>query len=491
MARLRAGEQPPALRRAGRLAGRMSIGILLLGTTVLSFGLAIGLGTRLDGLNVVGGETVAMRAETVPDTTGPMGPALPATKGSALFNSSERLQKFFAALADLEGGQRQRPVTILHLGDSHVSGDRLDAHLRILLQSRFGDAGRSLLPPAGITKGYRARGLRFETSGGWTGASAHESSAAVLGLTGVQATAASPQAEMSVTVIEGRFDSVEVAVLSGPDRGAANILVDGRTHSVVTRAAEIGVQRVRLPTPGATVTLKPAGTGPITLLSWSLHNSRMGIRYASVGMLGHGIEAIERLDELVLVDDLRALRPDLIIVGFGGTEAQDDRLKVASYGERFSGLLRLFGRVSPEASIVVLGPPDSNQVPEFAARLRISTSTGCRALSLQEAQEHDSLLAAGDERLARWYPPPRLDDIRKVLQRTATANHAYYWDWSRVMGGACGIHAWVHSKPELALPDHVLLTDEGYQRSARALFTELMQGYGGAQQQANRQAAHR
>ena len=87
------------------------------------------------------------------------------------------------------------------------------------------------------------------------------------------------------------------------------------------------------------------------------------------------------------------------------------------------------------------------------------------------------MLAAADERLARWYPPPRLDDVRHALTQAATAHGAFYWDWSEVMGGSCGMHAWVHAKPELALPDHATLTDEGYQRSARALFGQLLQGY--------------
>ena len=151
-------------------------------------------------------------------------------------DASAALKAFHAALKDLESGQRNKPVTVLHLGDGHVSGDRLDAHMRTLLQSRFGDAGRGMMLPAGVLKGYRARGLRFETAGNWTGATALEATTAVLGLSGVTATAASAQAEMSVSMNEGRFDSVEVAFLAGPDRGAASIGIDGRPHSVVTRA---------------------------------------------------------------------------------------------------------------------------------------------------------------------------------------------------------------------------------------------------------------
>jgi lysophospholipase L1-like esterase len=493
MARPLVRGQPPAIRRAGRMVGRISLGLLAFGTTVMSFGLAIGIGSRLEDRGAAGRESVAVRntAQSEASETTVLAGEVKNATATAAVGTGVSLQAFHAALKDLESGQRNKPVTILHLGDGHISGDRLDAHMRTLLQGRFGDAGRGMLQPAGVLKGYRARGLRFETVGSWTSATALESPAAVLGLSGVTATAASAQSEMTVSVNEGRFDSVEVAFLTGPDRGAASIGIDGRPHSIVTRTPEVGVQRARLPSGGVSLSVKPSGTGPITVLSWSLLKNRAGIRYAGLGLPGGGIDTIEKLDELILIDDLRALRPDLVILGYGGAEAMDDKLDIAQYHERFTGLLRLFKRLVPDASIAVVGPPDINRVPDFAARLRTSASTGCRALNPDERQQHDALLAAGDERLARWYSPPRLEDVRQILQRAAQAQAAFYWDWSKVMGGECGMHSWVHAKPELALPDHTMLTDEGYQRSARAFYGDLLQGFGSAQAPANKQAAQR
>lgn len=492
MARPLARGQPSAIRRAGHMIGRISLGLLAFGTTVMSFGLAIGIGARLEDRGVAGRETVLLRSASqaasseAPEATRGVSATAPAP-----LDAGTSLQAFHAALRELESGQRNKPVTVLHLGDSHVSGDRLDGHMRALLQSRFGDAGRGMLMPAGVLKGYRARGLRFETSGNWTGANALETTTAVLGLTGVTASATSAQSEMTVSMNEGRFDTVEVAFLAGPDKGAATISLDGRPHSVGTRSAEVGVQRARLPSGGVSLSVKPAGTGPITVLSWSLLKNRSGLRYVGLGLPGGGIDAVERLDELILIDDLRALRPDLIILGYGSAEAIDDKLDAAQYRERFNGLVRLFKRLVPDASIAIIGPPDINRVPEFAARLRTSASTGCRALSPEERQQHDALVAAGDERLARWYSPPRLADVRQASQRSAVAHGAFYWDWSKVMGGECGMHAWATAKPELALPDHAMLTDEGYQRSARALFGDLLQGYGAAEAPPNKQAAQR
>lgn len=489
MVRPMARGQPPAFRRAVLMVGRISLGLLALGMTVLSFGLAVGIGARLDSRSR-GGETVSIRQAGHGDAVAEAAGAV-ASQDDRTGDQGAALRRFHDALAELEAGRRKQPVTVLHVGDGHVSGDRLDAHMRVLLQARFGDAGRGMLPPAGVLKSYRARGLRFEMTGNWTGATALETTATVIGLSGVQASASTSQSEMSVALNVGRFDAVEVAFLAGPDRGAAVIGIDGRPHSVVTRTAEIGVQRARLPSGGSSLSVKPAGTGPITVLSWSLVSSRPGVRYVAFGLPGGSLDAMERLDELVLIDDLRSLRPDLIVLGYGATEGMDDKMDAGRYFERFGGLLRLLRRLAPDASLAVIGPPDVNRVPDFAARARASPATGCRALSPEEFQKHDALIAAGDDRLARWYTPPRLDDVRVAMQRAARTHGAFYWDWSRLMGGACGMHSWVHAKPELALPDHATLTDEGYQRSARALFSALLQGYASPQTAPARQASQR
>ena len=67
--------------------------------------------------------------------------------------------------------------------------------------------------------------------------------------------------------------------------------------------------------------------------------------------------------------------------------------------------------------------------------------------------------------------------MRQALRRAAAASKAYFWDWSKIMGGTCGVHAWVHSDPPLAANDHIHLTEEGSKRSARLLFRELMTSY--------------
>src|SRR5690606_5551354 len=76
------------------------------------------------------------------------------------------LAQFHAAMSAIEAGERARPLTVLHLGDSHISLDTFTRGLRDRLQARFGDAGRGLMP--GIPFRYYAPdGYDLAMSGPW------------------------------------------------------------------------------------------------------------------------------------------------------------------------------------------------------------------------------------------------------------------------------------------------------------------------------------
>ncbi|MDH3582566.1 MAG: hypothetical protein OEM91_18330, partial [Hyphomicrobiales bacterium] len=81
-----------------------------------------------------------------------------------------KLGRFHRALTALESGLRHKPVTILHLGDSHIASDRFTGDLRDMFQTRFGDAGRGLMMPGYPFAYYRARGVRFAKTGKWSSA---------------------------------------------------------------------------------------------------------------------------------------------------------------------------------------------------------------------------------------------------------------------------------------------------------------------------------
>jgi hypothetical protein len=382
------------------------------------------------------------------------------------------LANFYKALRELQSGSRVRPVTIVHLGDSHIASDRFSGDLREQLQTRFGSAGRGLMIPGP----FKARDVKSEAGGHWTVISSAKGGAGPFGLTGMKISAVSKDAWLRLNSTESAFDWSEVTFETGPGFGSAEISIDGETKSIPCDGKAKEWKSVRLNHPGRELMVRPTGDGPITMMSWAIGTNRPGLRYTSLALRRAHALTPGSWDGGLVAADMKRLEPDLVIFSYGAEEGMNDNLDADYYARGVSVIVARLKETAPNASFLVVGPPDAARMPRFAS-IANSGLNACRPLSAQEVANYPKLLRDQDQRLARWHPPLKLAQVRAALSRAAAANGAYFWDWSKVMGGPCGIHAWVHVNPALAAGDHMQLTPEGSKRSAKALFFDLMSGF--------------
>ncbi len=191
-----------------------------------------------------------------------------------------------------------------------------------------------------------------------------------------------------------------------------------------------------------------------------------------------------RFDRDLASSDIEALSPKLVVLGYGTNEGFIDSLDLNAYARGYERLIALIKDAAPDASLVILGPLDGARLPRFVKTAN-KAELPCRALSDDERANYDALVAAKDEKIAHWYTPPKLDDVRQMLKKIAERHDALYWDMSAVMGGPCGIESWVKATPPLALPDHVHLSDEGSRRVGGALYAALIADYDRHRRQAD------
>jgi hypothetical protein len=384
--------------------------------------------------------------------------------------AAQALASAYSALAALQTGKLSRPLSIVHLDGDRITDDRFAGPLREHLIGRFGNAGRGLMQP-GI---YPIRGMRIDRGGKWSLESAAGEAQGPFGVSGARVTSLESDAWLRFTATEGPFQWVDATFMTGPYQGTAAVTVDGEVKLVPTKSASTSQTSIRISAKGREITIRPRGDGAITLLSVASGTGAPGVLYSNAGLPGATASSMDKWDAGFVANDLRKLNPDLILIGYGTKEGFADDLDVRQYEERLRDAIRKIKTSAPQASILIVGPPDAARLPSFAGS---SGAQVCRALNPQEAAAYSQMLRRGDERLARWHAPPRLEAVRAAMRRVAAASGAYYWDWAKSMGGPCSIHAWTTSKPPLAALDHTTLTEAGEDKGARALFTELMAGF--------------
>jgi lysophospholipase L1-like esterase len=403
------------------------------------------------------------------------------TKSARITPPASKLGAIYEALLKLESASGTEPVTILHLGDSHIASDRITGEVRRLLQARFGDGGRGLMMPGFPFPYYKAPGFNFEKTGKWTAANSLTEDG-VYGITGVSLTGSGAEASLTLSSTSAPFTEPEVSLLAAPGGGHAVISATDRSEEVATGADARAVLRVKLPVKTALVEVKLKGDGPVTVLGFATGSGVAGVRYVNLGIPSASALTTRRFDRALAASDIFHLAPKLVVLGYGTNEGFIDGLDLDAYEKDYVHLLQLVKAAAPDAALLILGPLDGTRLPGFV-KGEARAQAPCRPLGAEEQANYEALLAKGDASLGRWHEPPKLEAVRSLLQRLAGRYHATYWDLSAVMGGPCSIDRWAKAEPRLALPDHVHLSDEGSRLVGRAIYEALVKGYDRYRQQ--------
>jgi lysophospholipase L1-like esterase len=131
---------------------------------------------------------------------------------------------------------------------------------------------------------------------------------------------------------------------------------------------------------------------------------------------------------------------------------------MANYQFEFDHLVERYRSAAPQASCLVMLPPDVAPPRE---------DVPCR-------KEIDM---GGEEPVCI---PPTLRNytgIVAVQKATARRHGCAVWDQSHAMGGEGSIQRWAHLDPQLARTDGVHMTMDGYHLLAEAFFSDLMRSY--------------
>jgi lysophospholipase L1-like esterase len=400
--------------------------------------------------------------QPLPAAVAPPVPLPPSEAGVKGIEFPAQLDPFFVQLQALEAAESTgRPDTlrILQFGDSHTAADMFTGRMRSLFQAHFGNGGAGFSYAGHPFAGYRILGTSRGQTSGWRDEGVHFTQIVDtnLGLGGVAATASSPGQAIT---LDAPCSEVELDYLDQPGGGSFSLDEDRVPIASVSTNRELApeilshrcgsgeVASAAASLPGAAqpvihhFEVRTDSSGPVRLFGFV--TTQPGITYEAIGLNGAEVSLLERWDQTIFTSYLRQSNPALIVLAYGTNEAANRNWTYEAYRALLGRVIDRLHATAPEATILVIGPPDRS-------------------------------LRSGTRRHVAWRTAMETLHITDAQRDACREHHCAFWSWRDRMGGLGSMNRWVVEG--LAQPDHTHFTSGGYVQLADLFYSDILAAY--------------
>jgi lysophospholipase L1-like esterase len=362
-----------------------------------------------------------------------------------LFDQAGSLDHFYAALQDLADGRRDRPVRIVHYGDSPTTADLITGDARELLQDKFGDGGTGFILIDKPWAWYGHRGVDVSGSGWKIDTAVGSMREGNYGLGGAIFTG-QVGATSTIRLEAAGETSVEVEYLQQPGGGEVDVSANGQPVGSVSTAGPAkseGAASVALPEGTKLVQLRVSG-GTVQVFGVAFSRGSRGLTYDSLGLNGASTTVMSRaFSPENWSQALQHRNPDLVIINYGTNESSFPAYVDKQYeGELRRAIARVRAAL-PETSILVMSPMD-----------RGTKGDG------------DSIVTM-----------PAIPAIVGIQKRVAAELGCGFFDTYDAMGGNGTMAKWYEGQPRLVAADLIHPSPQGARIVAKSLTGQLFIGY--------------
>ncbi|MCG3469792.1 SGNH/GDSL hydrolase family protein [Xenorhabdus bovienii] len=341
----------------------------------------------------------------------------------------------FPLLADKLRHSNSRQLHFVQLGDSHTAADFFTGKLRSLLQNRYGDAGPGFISPISIP-GQRTATVKFtDDKKNWWLSSSRKDNRADYPLGGFIATPENVSSTIRMDLSPSTFEKYGISALYQSHEASQIRTQFSQWDLPATQSEWQFSQQHSVSFP---LRLDAQDTH-LKIGGWLIKRQSSGIMLSALGINGATISMLDKWQPQ-WINTLVQLKPDMVILAYGTNEAFNDSLDLVAYQKELTSKVQEIRKAMPEVVILLVGPSDS---------LKNKTAASC-------AEQQPALL----------------NGIIQAQQAVAKQQHTLFWNWQEFMGGSCSIRNW--QQQNLARPDYVHLSAAGYERSAEALYSQII-----------------
>ncbi|RLB49062.1 MAG: hypothetical protein DRI90_24860, partial [Deltaproteobacteria bacterium] len=331
------------------------------------------------------------------------------------------LDALFAKLVRVENKETGSVARILYLGDSIVASDFVTGKLRRMLQTRFGDAGHGYAIIANAWPGWFHIDVSRKASAEWR-VSTCVGPYAKDGLYGLGCASFTSYhkgiwSEFATADLDKWGRSVsrfELEYLAHPGGGAVNLIIDGEQRERLSTAdpdTKVSWHTVTVPDGPHRLKIEAADDKPLRVFGIRMERDVPGVTLSALGITGARARFLDKQDDGHWASVIAAAKPDLVCLAFGSNEITDGNMyPMDKYRESLSAVMTQVEAAVPQASLMLVGPPD---------------------------------MASNN---AAWgHSRPMGHYIVKNQKELAAERGWAFWDQYRAMGGTGSMWAWMQS----------------------------------------------
>ena len=406
------------------------------------------------------GETVAANLGAKPVSAPPIeaddGPNIDPTEyaGISVYiedPTGRGMLPFYEALQKTARAEQGAITRVGHYGDSSIATDLITSTMRENFQARFGDAGHGFVLAAKGYIPYAHHGVRQSSNpDSWDTREVvrRQDRSGRYGYGGVQSRA-QPGAWARVGTAKrgnvgtkaSRFD---IYYEEQPRGGKFSVRLDKEERRFVsTKSDAIGdaVYSIEAPDGPHRIELRHARGGQVSLYGVAVEREGPGVVYDSLGLVGARANRLLNYDEAHIRFQLERRGVNLLVLGFGGNEASDERTEEAFY-EDYLRVLRHMRHGREDLGCLVFAPLD--QARRHRGRIRTL---------------------------------PTISLIVAAQRRAAFESGCAFYDTWQAMGGQGAMRRWYKAQPRLAMGDFRHATPAGYEIIGNMFYKALLAGF--------------
>ncbi|MDE5725016.1 MAG: hypothetical protein K2I12_03280 [Duncaniella sp.] len=375
-----------------------------------------------------------------------------------IYNGADwsRLRKAFTSSAT-------DPVSIVHIGDSHIQADFSTGTTRELLQYDFGNAGRGLIAPLKMSGTNQPSDYTFQSTGSWVPNKLMSSSwKQTVGFTGTSVRPVTSNGQLTfATSDRDDYNPFSSVIIFHTGRLTVNSVTNAAGVKLSHRAIPShDYTQIILPSQETSVTVNFSSAGDLTVFGASLSGGRPGVYYHAIGNNGAAYETYNRIGNVGA--GISPLKPDLVIISLGTNEAFG-KLDTRAFTRSVDRLVKNIRTANPYALILLTTPQECQRSVTTTKKVRVKTKARKGRKARYKTVNRSSRSYAVNKNIA---------PLRQAIMDYGKENGIAVYDWYSVAGGSGSSSIWISNG--LFAGDRVHHTRKGYNLEGRLVYEALL-----------------